>query len=136
MQLNEYRTTTQIKGLEKNMMLSFQIPFKTLDGEMRWFLFKAAGEHVLYTDTDSVHLHTKGRKEFEKHISLGDELGEWKLETPTPLHSGIYYEPKAYTHFDRNGKRIQVKHKGVTLKDHTGEMVRKCRRLNKDTKFN
>lgn len=132
-----------------NLEMPYLLDMKALERtpESQWFGFAsfitsharvaqmkaitAAGEHVLYTDTDSVHLHTKGRKEFEKHISLGDELGEWKLETPTPLHSGIYYEPKAYTHFDRNGKRIQVKHKGVTLKDHTGKWLENAGDLTK-----
>ena len=84
---------------------------------------QAAREHVIYTDTDSVHLHTKGRREFEKHISLGNNLGEWKLETPKPIHSGIYYEPKAYTHFDSEGLRVLVKHKGATISDHKGNWL-------------
>ena len=50
-------------------------------------------------------------------------MGEWKLETPKPIHSGIYYEPKAYTHFDSEGLRVLVKHKGATISDHKGNWL-------------
>ena len=73
--------------------------------------------HDHYTDTDSVWLRAEGRERFESMIAIGDELGQWKLETPEPYGSGVFYEPKAYTLFKHDGSRGYVRHKGVQVKD-------------------
>jgi hypothetical protein len=83
----------------------------------------AAGEHGVYTDTDSVWLRASGRERFESMIPIGDELGQWKLETPEPYGSGVFYEPKAYTLFKHDGSRGYVRHKGVQVKDDEGNWL-------------
>jgi len=83
----------------------------------------AAGEHGVYTDTDSVWLRAEGRERFESMIPIGDELGQWKLETPEPYGSGVFYEPKAYTLFKHDGSRGYVRHKGVQVKDDEGNWL-------------
>jgi len=83
----------------------------------------AAGEYGVYTDTDSVWLLAAGRERFESMIPIGDELGQWKLETPEPYGSGVFYEPKAYTLFKHDGSRGYVRHKGVQVKDDDGNWL-------------
>jgi len=83
----------------------------------------AAGEHGVYTDTDSVWLRASGRERFESMIPIGDELGQWKLETSEPYGSGVFYEPKAYTLFKHDGSRGYVRHKGVQVKDDEGNWL-------------
>jgi len=83
----------------------------------------AAGEYGVYTDTDSVWLRAAGRERFESMIPIGDELGQWKLETPEPYGSGVFYEPKAYTLFKDDGSRGYVRHKGVQVKDDEGNWL-------------
>ena len=49
-------------------------------------------------------------------------MGQWDLERPKGstadvVPSAIYYERKAYTWKDQNGRRIKIKHKGVSKSD-------------------
>jgi hypothetical protein len=81
----------------------------------------AAGDSVIYCDTDSVHLTIEGQQNFENEMKIGSGLGEWKLETPEPVHSAIYWESKAYSHYNEDGSRRLVKHKGVRVRDEEGE---------------
>ena len=83
----------------------------------------AAGDGFLYSDTDSVHFYEEYREQFESQIPIGDDLGEWKLETPEPIHEAQYWEPKCYVHFDKDGNKILVKHKGVITKDEDGNYL-------------
>tara|TARA_R110002012_G_C11674432_1_gene613475 strand:- start:9904 stop:11721 length:1818 start_codon:yes stop_codon:yes gene_type:complete len=83
----------------------------------------AAGEHAYYCDTDSVYMNVEAKKNFEKLIPLGNNLGEWKQEQEKPLGKGIFYEPKAYTLFGNDGLRATVKHKGVQVKDRFGNWL-------------
>ena len=81
----------------------------------------AAGEHALYTDTDSIHLRVEGQKRFESMMEIGDELGQWKLETPKPIAHCRYWEPKVYVHFGEDMERTLVKHKGIKVYDDEGK---------------
>ena len=92
----------------------------------------AAGEGFAYCDTDSVHMTADRAADFEVAIPIGDDLSEWKLETPEPIPTAIYYEPKAYVHFDGEGKRILVRHKGVRVKDDKGEYLPNAGDLTKE----
>ena len=80
----------------------------------------AAGKHALYTDTDSVHLRVEGRERFESMMEIGDELGQWKLETPEPIAHCRYWEAKVYVHFSEDMERTLVKHKGIKVFDDDG----------------
>jgi hypothetical protein len=80
----------------------------------------AAGEYALYTDTDSVHLRVEGRDRFESMMEIGDEIGQWKLETPDPIPHSIYWEAKVYVQLDDNFEKTLVKHKGIRVKDDDG----------------
>jgi hypothetical protein len=82
----------------------------------------AAGEYALYTDTDSVHLRVEGRERFESMIDIGDDLGQWKLETPEPIANSIYWEPKVYVQMDENMNRTLVKHKGIKVYNSQGKL--------------
>ena len=84
----------------------------------------AAGEDGLYTDTDSVHVRARARERFEANVSIGDELGQWKLETPEVIPCGRYWEPKAYVHYEEDGvTRRLVKHKGIMVRDDRGNYL-------------
>ena len=83
----------------------------------------AAGEHICYVDTDSVHLTKEGAESFVNEIPIGDSLGEWKLETPEPIPIARYWEPKMYSHYDAKGRLLQVKHKGVRVRGDDGEFL-------------
>ena len=83
----------------------------------------AAGDDILYVDTDSCHVRASAAERFSDAIPIGRELGEWNQETKHPIHSATYWEAKAYVHFDEEGKRILVKHKGVKVKDDKGEYL-------------
>ena len=83
----------------------------------------AAGDGFLYCDTDSVHFLEEYREQFEAKVPIGDDLGEWKLETPEPIYQAQYWEPKCYRHFDQDGNKILVKHKGVITKDEDGNYL-------------
>ena len=81
---------------------------------------QAEGFNVVYCDTDSVHLYDLGNK--KPPFKIGSALGQWDLERPKGstadvVPSAIYYERKAYTWKDRNGRRIKIKHKGVSKSD-------------------
>ena len=82
----------------------------------------AGGEHALYTDTDSLHLRVEGRERFESKMDIGDELGQWKLETPEPIPNSIYWEPKVYVQMDKDMNRTLVKHKGIKVYDSQGNL--------------
>ena len=83
----------------------------------------AASDGFLYCDTDSVHFYEEYREQFEAQVPIGDDLGERKLETPEPIHEAQYWEPKCYVHFDKDGNKILVKHKGVITKNEDGEYL-------------
>jgi len=83
----------------------------------------AAGDGFLYCDTDSVHFLEEYREQFEAKVLIGDDLGEWKLETPEAVFQAQYWEPKCYRHFDEQGNKILVKHKGVITKDEDGNYL-------------
>jgi len=82
-----------------------------------------AGEDAIYCDTDSIHMNASAAARFEAAIPIGDDLGMWKLETPEPVPQARYWEPKAYVHYDQDGKRLLVKHKGVRVKDDQGNWM-------------
>ena len=92
----------------------------------------AAGDGFAYADTDSVHMTADKAADFEAAIPIGDDLSQWKLETPEPIPTAIYYEPKAYVHFDGEGKRILVRHKGVRTKDDKGNYLPNAGDLTKE----
>ena len=92
----------------------------------------AAGENVAYCDTDSVHFAAKDAEAFEKQIAIGGDLSEWKLETPEPIPFAKYWEPKAYTHFNEDGSRLLVKHKGVRVRDDKGNYLKNAGDLTKE----
>jgi len=92
----------------------------------------AAGDGFVYTDTDSVHLIADYAADFEAAIPIGNDLSQWKLETPEPVHTAIYWEPKAYVHFDSEGIRRLVKHKGVRVRDDKGEFLPNAGDLTKE----
>lgn len=78
------------------------------------------GFNVVYCDTDSVHLYDLGHK--NPPFQIGSALGQWDLERPKgstadTVPSAIYYERKAYTWKDEKGRRIKIKHKGVSESD-------------------
>ena len=50
-------------------------------------------------------------------------MGEWKLETPEPVYEAQYWEPKCYVHFDKDGNKVLVKHKGVITKNEDGSYL-------------
>ena len=81
----------------------------------------AAGDDVLYVDTDSVHVRIESAEKFKDAIDIGEKLGQWKQETDEPIHACRYWEPKCYVHYDSKGERILVKHKGVVTRDDDGE---------------
>ena len=83
----------------------------------------AAGENAVYCDTDSVHLRINGQEQFEKLIPMGNELGEWKLETPVPIARAVYWRKKAYTWWNADGTKSKVKAKGVKVKDNAGQYI-------------
>ena len=92
----------------------------------------AAGDGFVYTDTDSVHLIADHAADFEAAIPIGDDLSEWKLETPEPIHTAVYWEPKAYLHLDSDGSRRLVKHKGVRVRDDKGNYLPNAGDLTKE----
>ena len=74
-------------------------------------------EHVVYTDTDSVHVYGLPQDETIKRITeIGykidsKELGALKHESTSPY--GIYVRAKGYIHFDEEGNAIEIKMAGV-----------------------
>ena len=76
----------------------------------------AAADNAVYCDTDSVHMRINGCEQFEKLIPLGNELGQWKLETPEPIARAVYWRKKAYTWWNADGTKTKVKAKGVRVK--------------------
>ena len=83
----------------------------------------AGGEHALYCDTDSVHIKEEGKERFEELISLGNELGQWKLETPVTIAKAVYFRKKAYTWWKADGTKTKVKAKGVQVRNDKGEYL-------------
>ena len=92
----------------------------------------AAGDDALYCDTDSVHMRVEAALRFEHETPIGDDLGMWKLETPTPIPNAKYWEPKAYCHMDENMDRLLVKHKGVKVYDDDGSFMPNAGDLTKE----
>ena len=92
----------------------------------------AAGDGFAYCDTDSVHMRLDNAAAFEAAIPIGDDLSEWKLETPEPIDTAIYYEPKAYVFFHQDGSRRLVRHKGVRVKDDAGNYLPNAGDLTKE----
>ena len=83
--------------------------------------FQELGYEVVYTDTDSIHVHNL-RPDSKIPIPIGKELGEWDFEFPKDWSGGwipkaVYWERKAYTWFGHDGKPIKIKHKGVSDSD-------------------
>lgn len=83
----------------------------------------AGGINALYCDTDSVHIKEQGKERFEELISLGDELGQWKLETPVTIAKAVYWRKKAYTWWKADGTKTKVKAKGVQVRNDKGEYL-------------
>ena len=83
----------------------------------------AAGEHAIYSDTDSVHMKIEGWERFTERIPIGIELGEWKLETPEPIAKAVYWRKKAYTWWNADGTKTKVKAKGVQVKGNDGQYL-------------
>ena len=83
----------------------------------------AAGDGFLYSDTDSVYMLEEYREQFESQVSIGDELGQWKLETPEPIFKGTFWEPKCYFFENEEGEKVLVKHKGVSVRGDDGEYL-------------
>ena len=84
-------------------------------------VIQAAGENAIYCDTDSVHFTQAGYDDVMSSISIGNDLGMWKIETPKAgIPFARYWEPKCYVHFDGNHQRTKVKHKGVSVYDDEG----------------
>ena len=125
----------------KNMAYPYLLDHHTTSGSnsSQWFGFSAfvcsyarcvlaeaiiaGGEHALYSDTDSVHIREEGKERFEELISLGDELGQWKLETPVTIAKAVYFRKKAYTWYDKDNNKRKVKAKGVQVKNDKGEYL-------------
>lgn len=74
-------------------------------------------EHVVYTDTDSVHVYNLSEADSIKAFaSVGvkvddNELGALKHESSSPY--GIYIRAKGYVHFDKDKKAIDIKMAGA-----------------------
>ena len=83
----------------------------------------AAGDGFLYCDTDSVHFTEEYREQFEAQVPIGDDLGEWKLETPVPIATSKFWEPKSYVQWNEEGEKTLVKHKGVRVRDDDGNYL-------------
>lgn len=78
-----------------------------------------AGFPVVYCDTDSVHIAGL-TPDSVVPLSLGSALGQWDLESAdgeSVVPSAVYWERKAYSWFDVEGRRIKTKHKGVSESD-------------------
>ncbi len=86
-------------------------------------VIQLAGEHAVYCDTDSVHYHEAVHDRMMSMVPLGDELGQWKLETPDAIPRCRYWEPKVYLHMDDHGNKLLVKHKGVDTRDSFGNYL-------------
>tara|TARA_R100001086_G_scaffold61254_1_gene28355 strand:- start:1881 stop:3788 length:1908 start_codon:yes stop_codon:yes gene_type:complete len=82
----------------------------------------AAGEFALYSDTDSVHYQEEAHKKLISELSIGNDLGQWKIETPDPIPMCRFWEPKAYTRYDNEGNVLSVKHKGVSIYNDEGNL--------------
>jgi hypothetical protein len=125
----------------KNMLYPYLLDHHSTSGSnsSQWFGFSAfvcsyarcvlaeaiiaGGEHSLYSDTDSVHIREEGKERFEELISLGDELGQWKLETPVTIAKAVYWRKKAYTWWKADGTKTKVKAKGVQVRNDNGEYL-------------
>ena len=90
-----------------------------------------AGDEVVYCDTDSVHYLESAHERMMAQMDMGQELGQWDLETPEPVAFARYWEAKVYVHFSESMDRILVKHKGVNVRDHTGAWLENAGDLTK-----
>ena len=92
---------------------------------------KAAGKDICYCDTDSIHVKLSALDSINENVPMGDELKEWKLETPKPIPKAIYWETKAYIHMNEDGSTITAKHKGVRTKGSDGKWLEEAGDLTK-----
>jgi hypothetical protein len=83
----------------------------------------AAGDDALYCDTDSVHMRVGAQDRFESMVPIGDDLGEWKCETPDVIPFARYWEPKCYTMMNELMGLETVKQKGMRIKDDNGNFL-------------
>lgn len=83
----------------------------------------AAGDDALYCDTDSVHMRQTAQSRFEELVSIGDDLGQWKCETPDVIPYARYWEPKCYTWMNQEMKLETVKQKGMRIRDDDGNFL-------------
>ena len=84
-----------------------------------------AGFEVVYCDTDSIHIHNIENLD-DIPLDIGKDLGQWGWEYPTDKNGdklcdivpqAKYWERKAYVWMLDNGKKIKIKHKGVSDSD-------------------
>lgn len=79
-----------------------------------------AGYEVVYCDTDSVHIHNIDKLE-NIPLDIGKDLGQvdWEFAKDFDgiIPKAIYWERKAYVWFDNAGKKLKIKHKGVSESD-------------------
>lgn len=84
-----------------------------------------AGFEVVYTDTDSIHIHNIESLE-DIPLDIGKELGQWGWEFPRNKDKEViceivpkatYWERKAYLWLTSTGEKIKIKHKGVSQSD-------------------
>lgn len=74
-------------------------------------------DHVVYTDTDSVHVYNLSEADAIKAFATvgvkvdDNELGALKHESSSPY--GIYIRAKGYVHFDKDKKAIDIKMAGA-----------------------
>jgi len=92
----------------------------------------SVGEGALYCDTDSIHMYAEYAEEFERNTPIGNELGEWKLETPVPIATSKFWEPKSYVQWNEEGDKTLVKHKGVRVRDDDGNYLPQAGDLTKE----
>ena len=75
---------------------------------------------MVYCDTDSVHIHNIDDLE-NIPLDIGKDLGQvdWEFAKDFEgiIPKGIYWERKAYVWFDDEGKKLKIKHKGVSESD-------------------
>jgi hypothetical protein len=83
----------------------------------------SVGDGALYCDTDSIHMYAEYAEEFERSTPIGNELSQWKLETPEPIHTSKFWEAKSYVQWNEEGDKTLVKHKGVRVRDDDGNYL-------------
>ena len=91
----------------------------------------AAGDGACYCDTDSVFFKAEMLPQVLNEVKIGTALGEWDYEVESPTNF-IAYEPKAYVFVDDTGKKIKIRHKGVTTTDAAGEILPNAGDLTKE----